>query len=130
MKTRSSSITVLVNILVILFMMNTTLAHSTCTMSSSSENPDLVQQAEHSPQTHMPCHTLDSGDKLLSLSAESSPDTTPADQCCADCSVFSLPISTVKTPAAVAPNIASTALTSTPSRTIELPFRPPIADLS
>ncbi|MDB4427233.1 hypothetical protein N9161_03300 [Porticoccaceae bacterium] len=111
-------------------MMNTTLAHSTCTMSSSMGNPDLVQQAEHNPQTHMPCHTLDSGDKLLSLSAETSPDTTPADQCCADCSVFSLPISMVKTLATVAPNIASVALINTLSRTIELPFRPPTAHLS
>jgi hypothetical protein len=127
MKVRSPYITALLNILLIVFTMNATLAHSTCAISST----ELSQQADqdlHSGMSMatespaMPCHETDS-------SEPTNPDSTSLNQCCSDCSVFSLPMDATKAIPTAHPDIASTALTSTTSRNIELPFRPPIISL-
>lgn len=119
MKNRSPYISALLNILVIVFTMNATLAHSTCVMSSSTE---LSQATEQQQQSAMPCHEADSSDTTTL-------DNTSLNQCCSDCSVFSLPMDAAKATPTAHPDISSTALTSTTSRSIELPFRPPITSL-
>jgi hypothetical protein len=136
MKTRSSYMSALLNILVIVFTMNATLAHSTCTMSSTANSADssteLSQQADQSvhsgmsmatQSSAMPCHEKND-------SGTASSDSTSLNQCCSDCSVFSLPVDSTKAIPTEHPKIASIALTLTISRSIELPFRPPTNHLS
>jgi len=124
MKSRPPYISALLNILVIVFTMNATLAHSTCVMSSSTELSQATEQQQHSAMQHsaMPCHEADSSDTTTL-------DNTSLNQCCSDCSVFSLPMDAAKATPTAHPDISSTALTSTTSRSIELPFRPPITSL-
>ena len=126
MKTRSAYISALLNILVIIFTMNATLAHSTCTMSGSSA--ELSKQTDQSGHTAMPCH--EAGSLKLENPEITSLDNTNLNQCCSDCSVISVPMDTAKAIPTAHPDIVSATLTASISRNIELPFRPPITDLS
>ena len=126
MKTRSPYISALLNILVIIFTMNATLAHSTCTMSSSSA--ELSQQTDQISHTAMPCH--EAGSVKLENPETTSLDNTNLNQCCSDCSVISMPVDTAKAIPTAHPDIVSATLTASISRNIELPFRPPITNLS
>ncbi|MDG1496138.1 MAG: hypothetical protein P8Q91_09760 [Porticoccaceae bacterium] len=125
MKTRSSLVSTLLNILVIIFMMNGTLAHSTCTMGNGASAPEMLEQVEDATQAAMPCHTSEHSE----ASSATSSDISEPNQCCADCSVLSLPMSTGKAIVTAPPTPATIAPTLTLSRSIELPFRPPIANL-
>ena len=123
MKTNSRHFSALLNILVIVFTMNAALAHSTCSMDSTGGNTEISQQSDQNTSTAMPCHTVDN----LGSIEKSDPTLS---QCCADCSVFSLPMDITKAIATAHSDIIITTLTATLSRTIELPFRPPITSLS
>lgn len=146
MKTRSKSKSLLLNILVMVFMMNASLAHSTCHMGgdmssgtmndsmSSDSNTAQSQQAMAS----MPCHEVD-GLETDSSETDSSEANSPAassssadtlNQCCSDCSVISLPMDRLQTVATHHAAITSIILIPSISRTIELLFRPPITALS
>ena len=122
MKTNSRHFSALLNILVIVFTMNAALAHSTCSMDSAGGNPE-ISQSDQNTSTAMPCHTVDN----LGSIEKSDPTLS---QCCADCSVFSLPMDVTKVIATAHSDIIITTLIATLSRTIELPFRPPTTSLS
>jgi hypothetical protein len=92
-------------------------------MNSAGGNPEISQQSDQNTSTGIPCHTVDN------LGSIEKPDPTLS-QCCADCSVFSLPMDSIKVIAAAHSDIIITTLIATLSRTIELPFRPPITSLS
>ena len=151
MKTRSKSKSLLLNILVMVFMMNASLAHSTCHMGgdmssgtmndsmSSDSNTAQSQQAMAS----MPCHEVDGletdSSETDSSETDSSEANSPAassssadtlNQCCSDCSVISLPMDRLQTVATHHAAITSIILIPSISRTIELLFRPPITALS
>ena len=149
MKTRSKHKSLLLNILVMVFMMNTSLAHSTChmggDMSSGTMNDSMSSNATQSQQAmaSMPCHEADG---LETNSPETnSPETNSSEansqetgnssanalnQCCSDCSVPSLPMDRLQTVATHHAAITSIILIPSISRTIELLFRPPITALS
>lgn len=146
MKTRSKHKSLLLNILVMVFLMNTSLAHSTCHMGgdmssgtmndsmSSDSNAAQSQQAMAS----MPCHEADG---LVTNSPETnSPEANSQEtgnssantlnQCCSDCSVISLPMDRLQPTPTHHAAITSIILIPSISRTIELLFRPPITALS
>jgi len=139
MKTRSKHKSLLLNILVMVFMMNTSLAHSTChmggDMSSGTMNDSMSSNATQSQQAmaSMPCHEADG---LETNSPEANSQETgnssanALNQCCSDCSVLSLPMDRLQTVATHHAAITSIILIPSISRTIELLFRPPITALS
>ena len=136
MKSRSKHKSLLLNILVMVFMMNASLAHSTCNMSgtmndsmSSDSNAAQSQQA----MTSMPCHEAD-GLETNSQEANSqetgNSSANTLNQCCSDCSVISLPMDRLQPTPTHHAAITSIILIPSISRTIELLFRPPITALS
>jgi len=141
MKTRSKHKSLLLNILVMVFLMNTSLAHSTCHMGgdmssgtmndsmSSDSNAAQSQQAMAS----MPCHEAD-GLETNSQEANSqetgNSSANTLNQCCSDCSVISLPMDRLQPTPTHHAAITSIILIPSISRTIELLFRPPITALS
>ena len=141
MKTRSKHKSLLLNILVMVFMMNTSLAHSTChmggdmssgTMNDSMSSDSNVAQSQQA-MASMPCHESDG---LETNSPEANSQETgnssanALNQCCSDCSVLSLPMDRLQTVATHHAAITSIILIPSISRTIELLFRPPITALS
>ena len=136
MKSRSKHKSLLLNILVMVFMMNASLAHSTCNMSgtmndsmSSDSNAAQSQQA----MTSMPCHEAD-GLETNSQEANSqetgNSSANTLNQCCSDCSVISLPMDRLQPTPTHHAAITSIILIPSISRTIGLLFRPPITALS
>ena len=144
MKTRSKHKSLLLNILVMVFMMNTSLAHSTChmggDMSSGTMNDSMSSNATQSQQAmaSMPCHEadgLETNSPETNSSEANSQETgnssaNALNQCCSDCSVLSLPMDRLQTIATHHAAITSIILIPSISRTIELLFRPPITALS
>jgi hypothetical protein len=144
MKTRSKHKSLLLNILVMVFMMNTSLAHSTChmggDMSSGTMNDSMSSNATQSQQAmaSMPCHEadgLETNSPETNSSEANSQETgnssaNALNQCCSDCSVLSLPMDRLQTVATHHAAITSIILIPSISRTIELLFRPPITALS
>jgi len=144
MKTRSKHKSLLLNILVMVFMMNTSLAHSTChmggDMSSGTMNDSMSSNATQSQQAmaSMPCHEadgLETNSPETNSSEANSQETgnssaNTLNQCCSDCSVLSLPMDRLQTVATHHAAITSIILIPSISRTIELLFRPPITALS
>jgi len=123
------------------FMMNTSLAHSTChmvgdmssgTMNDSMSSDSNVAQSQQA-MASMPCHESDG---LETNSPEANSQETgnssanALNQCCSDCSVLSLPMDRLQTVATHHAAITSIILIPSISRTIELLFRPPITALS
>ena len=107
------------NVLTIVFMMNTMLAHSNCFVDVSPVEQDSSAQINMSDRA-MPCHTQDNNQAEESIKKD----------CCSVCSVF------VLIPDRVQPIIATHAVMidvpvfSFIARTLEIPFRPPINHLS
>jgi len=144
MKTRSKHKSLLLNILVMVFMMNPSLAHSTChmggDMSSGTMNDSMSSNATQSQQAmaSMPCHEadgLETNSPETNSSEANSQETgnssaNALNQCCSDCSVLSLPMDRLQTVATHHAAITSIILIPSISRTIELLFRPPITALS
>ena len=145
MKTRSKHKSLLLNILVMVFMMNTSLAHSTChmggDMSSGTMNDSMSSNARAQSQqamASMPCHEadgLETNSPETNSSEANSQETgnssaNALNQCCSDCSVPSLPMDRLQTVATHHAAITSIILIPSISRTIELLFRPPITALS
>ena len=141
MKTRSKHKSLLLNILVMVFLMNTSLAHSTChmggDMSSGAMNDSMssdsnVAQSQQA-MASMPCHEAD-GSETNSSEAKSqetgNSSANTLNQCCSDCSVISLPMDRLQPIPAHHAAITSIILIPSISRTIELLFRPPITALS
>jgi len=146
MKTRSKHKSLLLNILVMVFMMNTSLAHSTChmggdmssgTMNDSMSSDSNVAQSQQA-MASMPCHEadgLETNSPETNSSEANSQETgnssaNALNQCCSDCSVPSLPMDRLQTVATHHAAITSIILIPSISRTIELLFRPPITALS
>jgi hypothetical protein len=141
MKTRSKHKSLLLNILVMVFLMNTSLAHSTChmggdmssgTMNDSMSSDSNVAQSQQA-MASMPCHEADG---LETNSSEANSQETgnssanTLNQCCSDCSVISLPMDRLQPTPTLHAAITSIILIPSISRTIELLFRPPITALS
>jgi hypothetical protein len=141
MKSRSKHKSLLLNILVMVFLMNTSLAHSTChmggdmnsgTMNDSMSSGSNLAQSQQA-MTSMPCHEADgletnSPEANSQKTGNSSANTL--NQCCSDCSVISLPMDRLQPIPAHHAAITSIILIPSISRTIELLFRPPITALS
>ncbi len=136
MKSRSKHKSLLLNILVMVFMMNASLAHSTCNMSGTM-NDSMSSDSNAAPSQRamasMPCHEAD-GLETNSQEANSqetgNSSANTLNQCCSDCSVISLPMDRLQPTPTHHAAITSIILIPSISRTIELLFRPPITALS
>ena len=125
MTSYSKSRFILLNVLVIVFTMNAVLAHSACfmDMAPAEQNANVEMNMDSS---NMPCHTQDS-------SQADGPDQSTESakkECCSACSVIVITVDAVKPITATHTDKIHATLISFVTRTLEIPFRPPINHLS
>jgi hypothetical protein len=125
MTSYSKSRFILLNVLVIVFTMNAVLAHSACFMDmASAEQNANVEMNMHNG--NMPCHTQDSSQ--ADGPGESTESTKK--ECCSVCSVMVITVDSAKPFTATHTDKIDVTLDSSITRTLEIPFRPPINHLS
>jgi hypothetical protein len=107
------------NVLIILFSMNTMLAHSNCFVDFSAAEQDLSAQ-QNSHDSNMPCHTEDKSQIKESIKKD----------CCSVCSILVLTPDRAESTLVAQAVMIDIPLLSLTIRTLEIPFRPPISHLS